>query len=232
MMEEHEEIPWSMLVDHDRRARTRTWYVAAAAILVVAVLIAGWRWIGDHRHGETPQVAPPITSTTATIAPTTTALLSEADLRAVEPGAAELAAMARAEWFVTDYFTMDGAPAPELLSAFADDAVLPALPQLDDAAGVSVVEWARAYAFRPDPAGYVVTVLFRTLYRNQDDRYERSPVRAVDVVVLVDEQQTAVADLPVPSEVPVAQGLSGWAGSTSGVAMLEDPSGVELPVGR
>ncbi len=207
MTEEHEEIPWSMLVEHGQRVRSRTWYVLAAIIMAVAVAVAGFRWIDGRRHGGP---VPALLPTTTLPTTTTTTLLSEADLMAVEPGPSELAAVARAEWFVADYFTIDGTPAPDLLAAFPDDAVLPDLPHFADGPAVSFVEWARAYAVRPAPDGYVVTVLFRTLFENAEGRYERSPVRAVDVIVILGDGQTAVGDLPTPVEPPIARGLTGW----------------------
>jgi hypothetical protein len=216
VIEEHEEIPWSMLVEGERRARSRTWYAAAAIIVALVGVVAGYRWVEGHRHGEPAAPTAPAPATSSTLAETTTTtLLSEADLMAVEPAAAHLAAVARAEWFVTDYFTFDGSPAPEFLEAFPDDAVLPSLTQFGDGSAVSFVEWARAYAVRAHTDGYVVTVLFRTLYENAEGRFERSPVRAVDVVVLVADEQTAIADLPTPVEPPVGREFTGWPTSTA-----------------
>ena len=103
-VEEHEEIPWSMLVDQDRRGRSRTWYAVAAVIFAVVVGVVGVRWVNGHRHGEVPAdtsvVENPVATTAAPV-PTTTAMLSEADLMAVDPTTMGLAAVARAEWFVT-----------------------------------------------------------------------------------------------------------------------------------
>lgn len=208
--EEHEEIPWSMLVEHDRRSRSRMLYIAAAVIVALVVIVAAVRWVDGHRHGIDPaETVIPVVTTTIPPAPPTT-LVSEADLMAVDSSIDHLAAIARAEWFVTDYFTIDGAAVPEFLAAFPDDAVLPELPQSSGEPAVSFVEWARATALATHGDGYVVTVLFRTLYENTEQRFERSPVRAVDVIVIVDGQRTAVADLPIPVEAPVAHGLSGW----------------------
>jgi hypothetical protein len=217
-VEEHEEIPWSMLVDHDRRGRSRTLYLAAAVIVIVIIGFAASRWIEGHRQGETPaETAAGQATTTLPPVPTTTALLSEADLMAVDPETARLAAVARAEWFVTDYFTIDGSPAPDFLAAFPADAVLPELPNHDVGPAVSFVEWARAYGVRPHRDGFVVTVLFRTLYENEALHYERSPVRAVDVIVLVKDESTAIGDLPIPVLPPGAGDISGWM-TTSGDA--------------
>jgi len=226
MTEEHEEIPWSMLVDHDRRSRSRTLYIGAAVVIALVVVITGIRWVDGHRHGPTEAVAV-ATSTTTVPSPTTT-VVSEADLITVDPATDRLAAIARAEWFVTDYFTIDGSPAPGFLDAFTNDAVLPDLPQLTGESAVSFVEWARATAARSHSGGYVVTVLYRTLYENAEQRFERSPVRAVDVVVIVDGERTAVAELPQPVPIPVAHGVGGWMDTSTEIsgavisAALED----------
>ena len=110
-IEEHEEIPWSMLVEQDRHGRRRTLYLAAAAIVAVVVGFTGIRFFEGQRHGEdTAGPAPTATTAAAAVRTTTTTLLSEADLMAVDPTTMALAAVARAEWFVTDYFTVDGSP--------------------------------------------------------------------------------------------------------------------------
>ena len=210
-IEEHEEIPWSMLVEHDRHGRRRTLYLAAAAIVAVVVGFTGIRWFEGHRHGEgAPETAPTLTTAAAAAPTTTTTLLSEADLMAVDPSLATLAAVARAEWFVTDYFTIDGSPAPDLQAAFATDAALPDLPHSTSDERVSFVEWARAYDIRQHQDGFVVTVLFRTLFEGEDGIYGRSPLRAVDVIVLVRDRMTAIGDLPIPVTAPVDHGISGW----------------------
>jgi hypothetical protein len=209
-VEEQEEIPWSMLVDYERKTRSRFWYVLAAMLVAAVVGFTAMRWVEGRRHGELP-VATTATVTTVAAVTTSTALATEADLLAADPAGDTLAATATAEWFVTDYFTVDGAPSPELSSLFATDAVLPDLPGAVEGGGpVSFVEWARATATRSHPGGVVVTVLFRTLYESADGRIERSAVRAVDVVVLVDGDETAVGELPMPAAVP-AHRVVGWA---------------------
>ena len=95
-----------MLVEQDRHGRRRTLYLAAAAIVALVVGFTGIRWFEGHRQGEGAPLPAPTETTEAAAAPTTTtALLSEADLMAVDSSLATLAAVARAEWFVTDYFT-------------------------------------------------------------------------------------------------------------------------------
>jgi len=213
-MDEYEEIPWSTLLGEHRDGRRRTIYIAAAVVVAFVIGVAGIRWLTAPGHGEAPAAGPvPIATTIGTTvpdtSPPTTATLTEADLLAIEPATAEYGAVARAEWFVTDFFTVDGPMPEELLSAFVNDAVLPDLPSGEDA-GTSYVEWARAYDVRPTPDGYAVFVVFRCLTEEDDGSFVRGPVRAVEVLVAVRDGETAIADLPVPILPPVYHTIDGW----------------------
>ncbi len=216
-MDEYEEIPWSTLLTEDRQGRTKTLYLAAAVIAAVVVGFVGIRWLTAPGHGDDVALAAPVESTTTAVvteastssSTSTTGVLSEADLMAVQPSIAELFAVTRAEWFVTDYFTVDGPIPEELISAFVNDAALPNLSASDDA-DISYVEWAKAFGIRPTARGYAVSVVFRSLTEEPDGAFIRSPVRAVDVLVAVDDGQTAIEDLPVPILPPVYHTIDGW----------------------
>lgn len=217
-MDEYEEIPWSTLLSEHQQGRTRTLYLAAAVIVAVVAGFVGIRWLTSPDHGDGSAVAAPADTTTivadeadesTTTTTTTIAVLSEADLMAVQPAIAELSAVARAEWFVTDYFTVDGPLPEELISAFVNDATLPDLPSPAEA-DISYVEWARAFDIRPTADGYAVSVVFRSLTEEPGGAFIRSPVRAVDVLVAVDDGETAIADLPIPILPPVYHTIDGW----------------------
>jgi len=224
-MDEYEEIPWSTLLTEHRQGRAKTIYLAAAVIVAVVIGFVGIRWFTAPGHGEQPALAAPVETTTtetAAIEPessTTTVGLSEADLMAVVPAVAELAAVARAEWFVTDYFTVDGPIPEELITAFVNDAAIPDLPT-GDGAGISYVEWARAFDVRPTTSGYVISVVFRSLTEEPDGAFVRGPVRAVDVLIAVEDGETAVVELPIPILPPVYHTIDGWM-VTSGQAHEE-----------
>jgi hypothetical protein len=53
-------------------------------------------------------------------------------------------------------------------------------------------------------------VVFRSLTEEPDGTFIRSPVRAVDVLVAVDDGGTAIADLPIPILPPVYHTIDGW----------------------
>lgn len=223
-MDEYEEIPWSTLLAEHRRGRAKTLYLAASAIVAVVVAVVVFRYLTTPGHGDGSALAAAIeTSTTAivesTVPTSTTVALSEADLMAVPPGISELSAVARAEWFVTDYFTVDGPMPEELIAAFVNDASIPDLPGRSDAA-ISYVEWARAFDIRPTEHGYAVSVVFRSLTEEPDGSFSRSPVRAVEVLVAVEDDETAISDLPIPILPPVFHSIDGWM-QTDGEALDE-----------
>ena len=152
--------------------------------------------------------SPPPVDAAGVVAPVSPRLYSEADLMAVLPEEEMRAAVMRAEWFVTDFFTVDGS-----ITAMADMAeVLPigltgtSLPHEDPGTSISYVEWARAYLVEPaHPGAYRVTVAFRTLAGPEPGALVRSAVRAVAVTVEVGaDGASAVLDLPSPAERPPA----------------------------
>ncbi|MEA3502269.1 MAG: hypothetical protein U9R47_05790 [Actinomycetota bacterium] len=217
-MDEYEEIPWSTLLTEHRQGRAKTLYMAAAVIVAIVVGFVGIRWLTAPGHGDQPALAAAVETTTTSEdavieaespSTTTTAVLSEADLMAPGPAVAELAAVARAEWFVTDYFTVDGPIPEELISAFVNDAAIPDLPD-GEGNGISYVEWARAFDVRPTTGGYAVSVVFRSLTEEPDGAFVRGPVRAVDVLIAVEEGETAIAELPIPILPPVYHAIEGW----------------------
>lgn len=213
--EVYEHIPWAELVVPPREKRPWVAYLVAGAIAAVSLGALAARSID-----RTPESAPssvattsaaPVVTTLPTAAPEE-AILTEADLLAVVPGQGEVGAAARAEWFVTDYFSSGGDPA-------ASRAVLDALPEgsrLPAAGGpgsTSYVEWVATS--RIESVGndrFRSTVLFRALVPADDGSYVRLPVQAVDVIVEVDPAGgTRVVDLPMPVGVPTGPPGSTWA---------------------
>jgi len=235
--QEFEQIPWSHLVpiQKDRTAQLALIGIAAlAALLAVVFLMRG-------RSSPSPTVAqpaalPPVTTVgaiglePAIVAPLPDApaadpaaeggprIYSEADLMAVLPPPRpdlELMAIARAEWFVTDYFTIDGDPglAEGVAAAMPDAVDLP----VSDGSQISYVEWARAVDAVSDSSGAItVTVWFRTLVGDGADGFTRTAVRAVDVAFQVDEtEKLVVTDVPILSAVEPLGIAAPWPDQTA-----------------
>jgi hypothetical protein len=239
--EEFEHIPWSSLTAEHRSQRTKLLYITAALIAAVVVGFVGVRWMMGPQHGAAPvepATAPvaeelaPVQPPPTTVPPGTASAgpITEADLMANESGSADELATMRAEWFVTDFFTVDGSPstAADVAKAFVADADVPALPHsATDVGKVSYVEWARAYrteAVAPDR--YVVNVAFRSIGLGEDDSFSRGPVHAVEVTVVTGDGSVGIAELPIPIVPPRVGGLDGWwsgepAGDDVSAAVLE-----------
>jgi hypothetical protein len=229
-VERFESIPWSSLLPEQNTRRARLVGISIAVALTVVAGLIAFRAFGSTTPGTVVALdAPP--SADSAVAPTEPTVVisqtpdttvvenvsvaadpapstppvafSEADLMAGVPDTSMRAAIMRAEWFVTDYFTVD--------SDATSDAVTAALGPLDglvlphqDPVGVSYVEWARAYAAQPLPtSGYRVAVAFRTLSAPDGEDVVRRPVRAVEVDVAVEPGgATIVLDLPRPVLLP------------------------------
>lgn len=196
--EQYEHIPWEQLVEPASRGR-RTTYAIAALVMVVAAAIAVVRvW---------PAAPQPIVSTQPGVPPTvnqssSTHLYTEDELRANEE--IELwSVAAKAEWFVADYFTIDGSNQDEtaIESAFPSGWPLPDLPQ-GESDRRSFVEWARTVEIQNDANLYNVVVAFRVLEATATDGYQRLPIKAVRVTLEIKDGGLAVSDIPQPWSLP------------------------------
>lgn len=220
--EDVESIPWSDFVAEasPRPDLRRVAYLAAGllgAVVTGVVLARAW-W-----SPSPPMIVAPGASVAAAdvldgelaIEPTTSVVLplySEADLMADPPDPSERAAVVRAEWFVTDYFTADYEPSGsgDVRAALPGSAELPDLPQ-DGSGGISYVEWARAFDIQPAGNGtYLVDVAFRTLAAPPDGAFIRLPVRAVEVLVDVGPGGASVMDIPRPATLPAGPEPPAW----------------------
>jgi len=197
--EQVEQIPWSELLAEEQRSRPWLGYVGVAAVAAVAL---GFIVSQLFQSGPGPATVPVSTAVVApapTVALPSPAIYSEADLLAALPDQESAAAVTRAEWFVADYFTVDGeADRAAQVGAGLAGVAAPNPTGL----GVSYVEWARAV--RVEPLGdhrYRVTVAYRTL--SGEGTFTRNPVQAVAVTVTADSAGgTIVEDLPSPAVLP------------------------------
>jgi hypothetical protein len=213
-----ESVPWSDLLDatdpsDDRR---RIAYMAAGlvgAVVLGAVIARAW-W----SPSAPTIVAPAATIAAPTETPPTTVptlpLYSEADLMADPPDPGKRAAVMRAEWFVSDYFTADYEPtgSGDVRAALPGSADLPEMPQ-DGTGGISYVEWARAFKVEEVGDGtYLVSVAFRALGAPAEGSFVRLGVRAVQVHVDVLGDGAAILDLPRPIALPAGPEAGPWPG--------------------
>lgn len=197
--DEHlESIPWSQLMVEAKGDRPMLVYVAAAALvaLVVGVVLA-------RGFGQSPRVeANPAPSMPEVVEePVLSPPISEADLRAPlkTTDTGRLAAIAQAEWFVTDYFTSDGAGDRDL----AIEGALGWKPPAADNDVLTYVERAQAWDAGEDADGrYRVLVAYRAISK-LDGVFQRGPVRGVAVPIQIGADGIAkVVDLPEPVSIP------------------------------
>ena len=223
--EEVEHIPWSELMEESDERRRRVIYLASALVgaLVLGVVLARVWWAPSVPTAAPIESVPttaaasgPVPASTSTIPELP--LYSEADLMADPPDPSVRAAVARAEWFVTDYFTADFEPSgsADVRSVLPGGADLPALPQ-DGGNAISYVEWARAFSVEEVGDGiYEVGVVFRALGAPPDAGFSRQGVRAVSVTIEVTpEGGTAVVDLPSPAVLPLGPTGEPWPAATA-----------------
>jgi hypothetical protein len=215
--EELESIPWATLIEGARTDRSRLIYLAAGAIIVFALAALAARTLWTPATTDVAVAADPVPNTVAVTTsappPAAPALFSEADLMASLDAESTRAAVAFAEWFVYDYFTVDGDPAT---LASIQDALPPGIPEdlLPHASNemVTYVEWARAARVTElTPGIFEVLVLFRTVAAPNGETFERQPMRAVLVPM---EMGAAgglrLTDLPSPAHVPSRPEVGQW----------------------
>lgn len=206
--ERYESLPWEQVGTSEPSDR-RWMLIAAGAVVVVALTASATRtlWPGPPLSAPTVQASTPTTQVLPTAAPTLPhdegpELVTEADLRAISPEAAERAVAAHAEWFVTEWLTIDGEPsdaAPTMLPEGIDVMV-------GDESARSFVESAVALSAHEVRLGsWEVEVLVRSLSAFEDGAYVRIPARVFLVPVGLGDDGPFVSDLPAPGPVPSAR---------------------------
>ena len=191
--EVYERIPWETL---EKKSTDKQWVLmAVAGAVVLGALVYSFM---SNRPAQTqplspttlaqalpgPQVLPP-----AAIAPPPTSpiLMAEADLYAVDPERWLDQATAHAEWFVAEYFTVDGSPQTAEILASLLPAGLP--PSIFPETKSVFVEWVRTLDVAEiSPFRYRVEVLVRSLVADGDASYLRQAPIVATVEVAVDGQ--------------------------------------------
>lgn len=247
-----ESIPWDELRDlGDTSRRRRLWYLVGGAS-VVAVLV--FSVVRTFSSPDPQVVIPPTVPPSPTAGPASSSLpgpgqepapthsprllpvapsaMSEADLRAGEDPTAsygysqeERQAAAYSEWFVLDYFTLDGTEQSDLLERWLPGVNRP----LDTSARpLSFVEWVRTLWVEPVTEGrWRAVVALRRLVSVDGAAYSRLPTQSVEVVVDVEAGMPAIVDLP--RLIPLPEGSPGqwWVGEE-----LETPPTAVLRTAR
>lgn len=215
--EELESIPWATLIDDDRGSRSRLIYLAAGAVIIFALAALAARTLWTPATAEVAVTAAPVPTTvvvaTSLPAPVAAALVSEADLMASLDTESTRAAATFAEWFVYDYFTVDGDPAT---LASIHDALPSGIPEdllpHTSTEMVTYVEWARAARVTERaPGRFEVLVLFRAVAAPNGETFERQPMRAVLVPMEIGAAGgLRLTDLPSPAHVPSRPEVGEW----------------------
>lgn len=223
-------------------------YLVAGAIALAVVGVVFGRALGPRpAGGPTGQgvvssvepaaeilARPPgsIPSASRLTAPSQTSPLTEADLMATPPFGAGQVAMARAEWFIGDYFSIDGGDDREdriVAAGGWTDGSFELVDPLPEGV-VSYVEWARASTVRQvADSRFEVTVVFRRYIASDGINFVRLPVEAASIAVEVGVAgASAVSGWPTWEEVPA--GLPSYNPSSPPRASITDAVGVEWPV--
>jgi len=184
--EVYERIPWEHL---ERPRPDRQWLLIAVAAAVALGALA-YSFVKNQ-----PVVSPPVAQPAApalapnpTVPPAPAAtvaapiMVAEADLYAVDPERLIDQAAAYAEWFVVEYFSVDGSEESRL----ALESLMPAgvpLPQAEP--GVQVfVDWAGVLTTTETaPLTYRVEVAVRSLRAVGEEAFVRQPTRVATVEV-------------------------------------------------
>jgi hypothetical protein len=217
--EEYERIPWERLTSPagDKRGII---YAVAAAVVAAGISAALARNFSDRPQPPPSSVAVEVATTTVPVPkvaetfpqeetfPPSTAW-SEADLLALDPALLREEAATMAEWFVADFFTLDGSDqiGLDLAGMIPDPAPRPDQGQEHR----SFVEWARAISASEGGSGeYRVLVVVRSLGAAPGENYQRLPLRAVEVSLRWTEEGWSILDLPTPADVPEFASVPPW----------------------
>ena len=112
--------------------------------------------------------------------------LSEADLRAVEPGSIQREVSARAEWFVLEFFTLDPSDPWRDRVEMASGLKLPSdlAPDTSGSPAVSYVEWTHTRSVNQTGENtFQASVLIRRLVAPDGATFHRLPTEWVDVLL-------------------------------------------------
>ena len=259
-----EHLPWENLTIPPASDRRFLMYGVAAGLVIAVLGIVVIRQFDRPSPEELTPVTPvtaveeaaPIREVTpiqqeevsgpvATLAlaePEAPTELSEADLRAVEPGSEQQEVAAQAEWFVLEFFTLDPSePWRDRVQTASGLSLSPDLaPSTPGTTAVSYVEWTRTRSVEQiGQDAYRATVLIRRLVAADGADFRRLPTeRATVVLRMGPDGRIRAASLPVltnpPSGdlVPLAEEDLRWTFDEGGIGWPSSPdagSGIWVP---
>ena len=198
-----ESLPWDRLTPPGGGDRRRV-AVVAAAVVIAAVTASATRTLWPSAPLTAPPVTPVTTAPAVTEAPATTEParpLTEADLRAISPADASRAVTAHAQWFITEWLTIDGAASSVAQSMVSQDA---AVSPMDESARSFVESAIVTSLSEVGESVWEVAVLVRSLSAFGEGGYVRIPARMFLVTVAIGEEGPFVVDVPAPGPVPIA----------------------------
>ena len=194
-------IPWESLGSLGQSTDHRRWYVIAVGIVVVAIGISAVRNLGpgpvssaDPVPVTAPIVSGPVVTAPAGTEPTTTAapssaVVTEADLMAIEPHMLERSAATFAEVAAVEYF-----------SGFAEG--IWTSVEFDRSRSTFVEYATAAEVTHLSPFEFEVLVAVSVLDAADDEVFVRRPVRGISIVVDASDGQLRPAGLPSPATLP------------------------------
>ena len=228
-----ESIPWEELRDlGDTSRRRRAWHLVGGAAAVAVLVFSVVRTFS----GPDPQiVVPQTTAPPAITAPgpaasslgaevpvpfltpldpssAAAAPMTEADLRADGDNWDERRAASYSEWFVLEFFTLDGAGRSASRQRWLPDIAQHWTSDSSDTA-LSYVEWVRTLWVEPLSDGRCrAVVALRRLVSTDGASYRRLPTQSVEVVVDLGAGVPTIVDLPRLIPLPETTPAQWWVG--------------------
>lgn len=227
-----ESIPWEELRDlGDTARRRRIWILVGGTALLAVIVFSVARTFSapdpllppPETTGAAPDpvTAPPPSPTAAPTQPASELpelareadLMADVDLPAVDPPTpppfpGEWQAASYAEWFVLEFFTLDGSDSsPDRWGGLGDDSFRESTDAL------SHVEWVRTLRIASLGDGrWKTQVALRRVVSTDGVGYTRLPTQAVEVVVNMNSGVPEVVDLPRFIPLPTAEPGQWWLG--------------------
>lgn len=253
-----EHLPWEHLTIPPARDRRFLIYGVAAGLVIAVLGVVLVRQLQGPSPEDLAQVIPvtaprettPIEEVTpiphpAVSEPTTTSALagpeaprelSEADLRAVEPGSTHQQVAAQAEWFVLEFFTLDPSDPWRDRVETASGLRFPSdlAPDTSGGTTVSYVEWTQTRSVEQiGQETFQATVLIRRLVAPDGTDFHRLPTERATVILQVEPdgriRAASLPDLATPPTddlVPLAGEDLRWTFDEAGIGWPSSPDTV------